>query len=159
VVSERDGIAALQRSLGNRAVQRLFGPDSRSQQSDDLGQQIRSTDSGSPMEANVQLALEQQLGADLSGVRVHADAHADNLAREVDAVAFTSGSDIFFRAGAYSPSTEAGRHTLAHEAVHVVQQAAGPVTGSPVAGGVALSSPHDEFERAADATASAMQLE
>jgi hypothetical protein len=156
VTSERDGIAELHRTFGNRAVQRMFEP---AESGDDLGQRIRSTGGGVPMEGTVQRELEQQLGADLSGVRVHADAQSDALTREVDAVAFTSGSDMFFRAGAYSPSTGAGRHTLAHEAVHVVQQASGPVAGAPAAGGISLSSPDDEFERAADETASSMQLE
>jgi Domain of unknown function (DUF4157) len=128
--------------------------------SEDLGQQIRSeSGAGTPLDGNVQRTLEQQLGTDLSSVRVHTDAHADTLARQVDATAFTSGADIFFRSGAYNPATDAGRHTLAHEAVHVVQQAAGPVAGIPVAGGVAVSDPGDEFERAADATASTLHFE
>jgi uncharacterized protein DUF4157 len=155
-----DAVNFLQRTLGNRAVQRMFEAiGAQADTSDDLGQQIRSASGGNPLEANVQRGLEQQLGADLSGVRVHTDASADTLARQVDATAFTSGADIFFRAGAYNPSSDAGRHTLAHEAVHVVQQAAGPVAGSPAAGGISLSDPGDEFERAAEATASTMHFE
>ncbi|MBV8719888.1 MAG: DUF4157 domain-containing protein [Chloroflexi bacterium] len=149
-----DAVSFLQRTLGNRAVQRMFEAGA-----DDLGHQIHSASGGIPLEGNVQRALEQQLGADLSGVRVHTDAGADRLARQVDATAFTSGADIFFRAGAYNPSTDAGRHTLAHEAVHVVQQASGPVAGSPVDGGIALSDPGDTFERAAEATAAALHFE
>jgi hypothetical protein len=40
----------------------------------------------------------------------------------VDAVAYTVGSDIVFGAGQYDPSSSAGRHLLAHELVHVMQQ-------------------------------------
>src|SRR5207248_683463 len=93
------------------------------------------------------------LGADLSGVRVHTDPEADHLARSVDATAFTSGSDIFFRQGAYEPGSSAGMKTLAHEAAHTVQQASGPVEGTPSAGGVSISDPGDRFERAADQAA------
>jgi hypothetical protein len=71
----------------------------------------------------------------------------------VDAVAFTAGSDIFFRAGAYAPDTADGRHLLAHEAVHVVQQAAGPVAGTPAPGGMSISDPHDRLEQEAERAA------
>src|SRR5438874_41382 len=81
------------------------------------------------------------LEADLSNVRVQTDGEADHLARSVDAVAFTTGSDIFFQSGTYNPGTSEGLHLLAHEATHAVQQAQGPVAGTPVTGGVALSDP------------------
>lgn len=154
-----DTVNYLQRTFGNRAVQRLLEGAADAGASDDIGQQIRSASSGAPLEGTVQRALEQHLGTDLSGVRVHTDARADMLARQVEATAFTSGSDIFFRAGAYSPGTADGRHTLAHEAVHVVQQAAGPVAGTPVDGGISLSDPGDTFERAAESTASSIRFE
>jgi hypothetical protein len=138
-------VQRLQRTLGNQAVQRLL-----SEPADDIGERIRTASGGHPLASSVQRTLEQQLGTDLSGVRVHADTQADTLARQVNAAAFTSGSDIFFRTGAYNPSTRERRHMLAHEAVHVVQQSAGPVSATPTDGGVALSSPTDAFERAAD---------
>ncbi|MDH3403175.1 MAG: DUF4157 domain-containing protein, partial [Acidobacteriota bacterium] len=43
-------------------------------------------------------------------------------ARAVSARAYTLGSDVVFRAGAYRPGTADGRHLLAHELTHVVQQ-------------------------------------
>jgi hypothetical protein len=58
-------------------------------------------------------------------VRVHADAGADALNQALQARAFTSGQDVFFRRGAYNPSTSSGRELLAHELTHVVQQADG----------------------------------
>jgi outer membrane protein OmpA-like peptidoglycan-associated protein len=108
---------------------------------------------GQPLESGARERLEQGLGADLSAVRVHADSEGDRLARSVDAVAFTSGSDIFFRQGAYNPSADEGVRLLAHETAHVVQQAAGPVAGTPTGAGLSISDPGDAFERAADATA------
>ena len=44
--------------------------------------------------------------------------------------AFTTGRDIFFRRGEYSPSSSAGKRLLAHELVHVVQQSTPGPSGS-----------------------------
>ncbi|GAB2804338.1 hypothetical protein GCM10027176_06580 [Actinoallomurus bryophytorum] len=67
--------------------------------------------------------LERGLGADLSLMRVHTGPVADRLARTLGAEAFTYGSDVFFRDGAYAPDTPQGLWLLAHEAAHVAQQA------------------------------------
>jgi hypothetical protein len=121
---------------------------------EDLAGRIQANvGSGSNLDSTVQRQLEHSLGADLSGVRVHTDSEADHLARSVNAVAFTSGSDIFFRNGGYNPGTTEGMQTLAHEAVHTVQQASGPVDGTPASGGVSVSDPGDRFERAASEAA------
>jgi hypothetical protein len=44
--------------------------------------------------------------------------------------AFTTGQDIFFREGEYRPGTSSGRHLLAHELTHVVQQNADKIQRS-----------------------------
>jgi len=85
--------------------------------------------------------LQQQLGADLSSMRVHTDGAADGLSRSVQATAFTTGSDVFFTSGSYQPGTAAGRELIAHEAVHVVQQ--GGVARSAA---TTLSDPADAAE-------------
>ncbi len=77
---------------------------------------------GRPLPAPVRVPLERSLGDDFSAVRVHTDASADRLARAMGAVAFTTGQDIFFRRGRYDPGAQPGRHLLAHELTHVVQQ-------------------------------------
>jgi hypothetical protein len=69
--------------------------------------------------------FEQRLGHDFSRVRIHTDAKADTLNRAIDARAFTTGQDIFFRQGVYSPGSSDGRELLAHELTHVVQQSGG----------------------------------
>ncbi|RME05535.1 MAG: DUF4157 domain-containing protein, partial [Bacteroidetes bacterium] len=46
--------------------------------------------------------------------------------RALDAEAFTTGSDIFFRNGRYDPHSHSGQKLLAHELTHVVQQGAAP---------------------------------
>ncbi|NER37034.1 MAG: DUF4157 domain-containing protein [Oscillatoria sp. SIO1A7] len=68
---------------------------------------------------------EPVFGADFSGVRVHADARSDALSRSIQAMAFTTGQDMFFRQGAYQPGTSGGQELLAHELTHVKQQREG----------------------------------
>lgn len=120
------------------------------QNTDVLADQIRAElGKGMPLGPQVQRQLETGLGEALSGVRVHTDATADALARSVQAVAFTTGRDIFFQQGAYHPETPQGLQILAHEATHTVQQSRGPVDGTPHPGGVSISDPGDRFERAA----------
>ncbi len=108
---------------------------------------------GIALDPVVQRRLETSYEADLAGVRVHTDPEADSLARSVQATAFTTGSDIFFRSGAYDPNSEGGGQLIAHEVAHTLQQAAGPVSATPGPGGVALSDPSDADEQAADRAA------
>ncbi len=82
---------------------------------------------GNPLPAAVQRHLEQGLNHDLSRVRIHDDAEADKLAKGVNAVAFTTGTDIYFRSGTFNPNTKSGLELLAHEVTHTVQQAQGKV--------------------------------
>lgn len=83
--------------------------------------------SGEPLPEAVRRHLEQGLNANLSKVRVHTDAEADRLARQMQAQAFTTGWDIFFRKGLYDPTSAAGLKLLAHEVTHTVQQGQGRV--------------------------------
>lgn len=82
---------------------------------------------GNPLPVTVQRHLEQGLNTDLSRVRIHDDAEADKLARNVHATAFTTGSDVFFQSGKYSPNTQSGLELLAHEVTHTRQQEQGQV--------------------------------
>jgi hypothetical protein len=77
---------------------------------------------GEPLPQELRRELEQGFGADLSAVRVHRDAAAAAAARAEDANAFVSGRDIYFSAGSFAPSREAGRELIAHEVAHVLQQ-------------------------------------
>ncbi len=69
--------------------------------------------------------LERGFLADLTAVTIHTGPGPDRLARALGADAFTYGSSIYFRDGTYRPDTARGLRLLAHEAAHVVQQAAG----------------------------------
>jgi hypothetical protein len=87
-----------------------------------------SRTSGSPLPDGVRSFMESRIGADFRGVRVHTDSPAVRMTEELSAAAFTSGDDIYFRAGYYQPDAAAGRKLLAHELTHVVQQQAGRAT-------------------------------
>ncbi|MVN85405.1 DUF4157 domain-containing protein [Deinococcus sp. HMF7620] len=83
--------------------------------------------SGNPLPEAVQRHLEQGLNHDLSKVRIHDDSEADKMAKGVNALAFTTGTDIFFQSGKFSPNTKSGLELLAHEVTHTVQQSQGRV--------------------------------
>jgi len=77
---------------------------------------------GMPLAATQKAWLEPAFGADLAAVRIHHDADSATAARAEHAYAFTAGRDIYFGDGCYEPHGEAGRHLLAHEVAHVLQQ-------------------------------------
>jgi hypothetical protein len=77
---------------------------------------------GSALPGAERAFFEPRFGADFSGVRVHTDTRAADTAQAIDAKAFTVGRDIAFAPGQYAPDSPAGRHLLAHELTHVVQQ-------------------------------------
>jgi hypothetical protein len=106
----------------------------------DMAVQVASR-GGNPLPQSALRFFEPRFGSDLSHVRVHADGSAAQAARSVNARAYTVGSDIVFGSGEYSPDTHAGKHLLAHELTHVVQQQ-GPVARQPM-------SPEDEKDKMA----------
>lgn len=97
--------------------------------------------------------FESSLGTDLSSVRVHDSADSHDAASSVAAKAFTVGNDIHFAPGQYDPGSESGQHLIAHEVAHTVQQRGGSPTRQNK---LAVSSPGDSFEVAADRAADAM---
>ena len=77
---------------------------------------------GRPLEPAVASDMGQRFGQDFSAVRVHTDSSAAASARAIQAHAYTAGRDIVFGPGRYQPHSESGRHLLAHELVHTLQQ-------------------------------------
>ncbi|OYD98187.1 hypothetical protein CDG76_03175 [Nostoc sp. 'Peltigera membranacea cyanobiont' 210A] len=77
---------------------------------------------GQPLADDIKQPMEQGFGADFGSVRVHTDAQSNRLNESIQARAFTTGQDVFFRQGEYSPGSDAGKELLAHELTHVVQQ-------------------------------------
>jgi hypothetical protein len=83
---------------------------------------------GQPLDASARAFFEPRFERDLSPVRIHTDADAAASARLLGAHAYTVGSQIVFASGQYEPGTRGGRHLLAHELTHVVQQSGGTDT-------------------------------
>ena len=69
--------------------------------------------------------MESSFGTDFSNVRIHNDSQAADLSQNLNAHAFTHGSDIYFNEGKFSPESSDGQRLLAHELTHVVQQGGG----------------------------------
>ncbi|MDF5713958.1 MAG: DUF4157 domain-containing protein [Rhizonema sp. NSF051] len=88
--------------------------------------------SGQPLADNIRKPMEQAFGADFSRVKVHTDRQSDQLNRSIQARAFTTGRDVFFRQGEYQPGSHGGQELVAHELTHVVQQNSGAVQRSPL---------------------------
>jgi hypothetical protein len=146
-------LLSLQRMAGNASVSALLGGEREDEAEASPVRDVVASGGGSPLDVGARSFLEDRLGSDFSDVRVHTGGGADESARSIDAQAYTVGTDVVFRSGAYQPDTSAGRHVLAHELAHVIQQKAGPVDGSPAPGGIRLSHPSDAFEQAAQRTA------
>ncbi len=85
-------------------------------------------DRGQPLPPSARDFFEPRLGYDFGGVRLHTGAQAGELARSVNARAFTIGREIVFAPGEYATETAVGKRLLAHELVHVVQQASNAMT-------------------------------
>ena len=81
-----------------------------------------SRSGGQPLAAEARQYMEPRFGADFSGVRVHTDAPAVQLTQHIGAQAFAYQNHVYFNAGHYDTGSSAGRHLLAHELTHVVQQ-------------------------------------
>ena len=136
-------IMALQRTVGNRAVLGLLeqarpqgkptaSPAPAIQRMPTVGLEGGTVDErletqlrqgqngGSTLSPKVRQKLEPHLGADLANVKVHTDANAVQLNRELGARAFTHKNHIFYGEG-QSPTN---LKLTAHEAVHTIQQGA-----------------------------------
>jgi hypothetical protein len=140
-------LEALQRSVGNAAVNRMLSEDESPSpvQRSAAHEVLRSA--GKPLDEPVRTEMEARLGTDFSDVRLHTDEVAQRSAAELGARAWTSGNHVVIGNGG------GDRHTLAHELAHVVQQREGPVVGTDNGAGLSVSDPSDRFEREAEATA------
>lgn len=83
---------------------------------------------GQPLTDDLRQPMESAFDADFGAVKLHTDAQSDTLNKSIQARAFTTGRDIFFRQGEYNPGSNDGQELLAHELTHVVQQTNPPVS-------------------------------
>ncbi|WP_316632452.1 DUF4157 domain-containing protein [uncultured Flavobacterium sp.] len=77
---------------------------------------------GSPLSGKVKTEMESGIGADFSNVRIHNDSTAVQMNQQLGAQAFATGNNIYFNQGKYNPNSQDGKHLLAHELTHTVQQ-------------------------------------
>lgn len=103
---------------------------------------------GETLDRETRTFFESRFGHDFGKVRVHTDSQASASARAVRAQAYTVGDDVVFSAGHFSPNTRSGRHLLAHELTHVVQQSRGGHTA--VQRKLEVGPENDMFEQEAD---------
>jgi hypothetical protein len=87
------------------------------------GKEIRNLHGGTPLDSSTREFMESRFGHDFGAVRVHTRAGASASAESLGALAYTAGKQIVFRQGMYMPQTRAGQKLIAHELMHVVQQA------------------------------------
>jgi|GEM_PF-1918398 len=100
--------------------------------SQDLSSAINSARGrGQSLDAGLQQSMGQAMGADFSRVKIHTDAKSDQLNESIQAKAFTTGHDVFFRRGAYEPGSRGGQELIAHELTHVVQQNGNNIQAKP----------------------------
>jgi hypothetical protein len=141
----------LQRVAGNASVASLLEAEGAGHEDEPSPvKDVVGSGGGQPLDAPTRHFMESRFGNDFGDVRVHADGKASDSAKAVQAHAYTVGNDIVFQSGNYAPETDAGRHMLAHELTHVVQQRSGPVSGTPAPGGIKISDPSDSYEQQAE---------
>ena len=156
--AKAEAVLELQRRYGNRRVRRMLGQTGQAaeateeedgQVSAELAHRIdQAQGQGRPLDTQTRAEMEASFERDFGRVRVHTDRESESLNQEVNATAFTTGQDIFFSEGTYSPGSTEGQKLLAHELTHVVQQE--NADGSVLSG---ISSPQDASEREADRVA------
>ena len=86
--------------------------------SDEVYNQIINTSGGDKLDRSTKDFMESRFGHDFSDVRIHDDSKSQQLARSVNARAFTTGNDVFLGQN----ESVKDKRLMAHELTHVVQQ-------------------------------------
>lgn len=106
---------------------------------------------GRPLDTPTQSHMSARFGHDFSQVRIHTDSRAAESAQALHAEAFTDGTDIVFKEGAFDLGSPYGQRLIAHELTHVVQQKIG--RGDPGRISQRSDAAEREAEQAADLVA------
>ncbi len=102
------------------------GPEANIRDNTELDNYVGSlSSSGQAMSESIRQFFEPRFGRAFSDVKVHTDSMAAKSTQSINAFAYTTGSDIVFNSGQYSPDSENGKRLIAHELTHVVQQKGG----------------------------------
>jgi hypothetical protein len=149
-------------AFGADGGQAASGPGAARVAGDSVGRALHGP--GRPMPRPLRQHMEQHFGAPLGATRLHTDERAAQAARVLHARAFALGPHVVFGAGEFAPHTPQGRHLLAHELAHVVQQQGSPgggvaqatrVARAGAGPGLPISQPGDASEREAEQAAQA----
>ncbi len=148
----QESLLQLQQQYGNRYVQRVIAIARQGEGKTTVAPEVETAiqqkrGKGQALDSRRRVQMESAFGTDFSGVQVHTDGEADSLNQALNARAFTTGQDIFFRQGEYNPGSSAGRGLLAHELTHVLQQRAG------LQGKLTVGEPGNVYEQEADRVA------
>src|SRR5271169_4838553 len=76
--------------------------------------------------------FESRFHHNFADVKIYSDREANQSALALHSRAYTVGNTISFAAGEYRPGTAEGRHLLAHELSHVIQQRSIAAPGAPL---------------------------
>jgi len=96
--------------------------ESETQDNELEGKLNNSKGGGEGLGKKTKKEMESGFGADFSNVKIHTDTNAIQMSQELGAQAFTNGSDVYFNKGKYNPESKEGKHLLAHELTHTIQQ-------------------------------------
>jgi hypothetical protein len=144
--------------IGNRILQRLItqfdGGEDFNLDKETANRINHERCGGQVLDGNIQARMSEVTGQGFSNVKVHTGPASHTLNEQLNAKAFTTGSHIFFRNGAYNPNSSSGQELLAHELTHVIQQRSGAVGSG--GGRMTVNAPGDRFEQEADAVAKAV---
>ena len=78
------------------------------------------------MKKEIRVEMENKFGSDFSNVRIHTGSTAVQMSKDIRAQAFTHQNDIYFNTNKYRPDSREGKHLLAHELTHTIQQGVVP---------------------------------
>ncbi|MEM8842782.1 MAG: DUF4157 domain-containing protein [Pseudomonadota bacterium] len=145
------------------------GSSPRSKPHSPMKSATKGLGAGQPLPDRARQFFEPRIGADFSNVRIHNGTDAARRASGINAEAFTWGSNIVFNSSRYDPNGEKGRHLLAHELTHVVQQGKagqhaiqrsedGSPDGSGGSSGTGSSGSSDARQRAGTPSAAAINV-
>jgi uncharacterized protein DUF4157 len=172
------GLLALQRTLGNQAMSGLLqssleglrqtgnqeagaavapaSPQTAGAVSESRLLIQAKSETGIPLHESVRVPMEQALGENLAGVRIHDGPASEAASESLGARAYTMGSDIHLGPEARRVSGTERNRLLAHEAVHTIQQGGQPMA---LQGKIEVSHPRDRGEVEADSIAESIMSE
>jgi Domain of unknown function (DUF4157) len=86
--------------------------------SEEIVHQINNKSGGKPLDNSIRSFMESRFNFNFSDVRIHDDVRSHQLAKAINARAFTRGNDIFLGNNEFSSD----KHLIAHELTHIIQE-------------------------------------